>query len=213
MQEIQLQDYFKQSYPKVKYFHDVLRKEGDLRGLIGPREVPRLWTRHILNSAILQNFITTDKKGREKATIVDIGSGAGFPGVVLACIFPEVDIYLVDSMQRRTDWLLYIKKLLALENVEVIRGRAENIQKSGLIPPADYVTARAVANLKKLLPLTMPFLKSGGELLALKGDAVENEVEEAMDIIKKYSNSSPEIFEGSSILEVETTKVLKLTKK
>ncbi|MDR2083264.1 MAG: 16S rRNA (guanine(527)-N(7))-methyltransferase RsmG [Candidatus Ancillula trichonymphae] len=213
MQEIQAQEYFKQSYSKVRQFHDEFVKEGDLRGLIGPREVPRLWERHILNSATLQDFMTTSVDNLQKTILVDVGSGTGFPGVVLACMFPDVRVYLVEAMSRRVDWLLHIQELLKLENAEVVRGRAEDIQRSMLIPPADFVSARAVANLKKLLPWTMPFLKPGGQLLALKGASVEDEVGDAVDVIKQYSNAAPEILKGASIPGVETTTILKLTRK
>ncbi len=208
-----MQEYFKQSYSKVRQFHGELVKEGDLRGLIGPREVPRLWERHILNSATLQDFMTTSIDNLQKTILVDVGSGAGFPGVVLACMFPDVRVYLVEAMSRRVDWLLHIQELLKLENAEVVRGRAEDIQRSKLIPPADFVSARAVANLKKLLPWTMPFLKPGGQLLALKGASVEDEVGDAVDVIKQYSNAAPEILKGASIPGVETTTILKLTRK
>lgn len=144
--------------------------------------------------------------------LVDVGSGAGFPGLVLACMLPELEVFLVESMQRRVDWLQYAAAKVGLPNVHVVRARAEEVQKSGEVPPADYVTARAVAPLKKLLGWTMPFLKPGGELIALKGSNVQSEIQEATKIMKRFTKHTPEIIQASVLPNVESTTVLKLEK-
>jgi 16S rRNA (guanine527-N7)-methyltransferase len=209
IQQRDLQNYFGESYSQVAHFHDLLAAEGDLRGLLGPREIPRLWERHILNSASLRDFIAPS----ESKCIVDVGSGAGFPGVVLACLFPNMRVYLVEAMSRRVDWLAYVCGELGVQNAEVVKGRAEDIAKSGIIPGADYATARAVANLKKLLAWTMPLLKPGGELLALKGKTADVEIEEAQTEIRRHSNARAEILNAVSIEGVETTTVVRLRRK
>ena len=157
-----------------------------------------------------QNIVSRETKQRKK--LVDVGSGAGFPGLVLACMLPELDVYLVESMQRRTDWLSFAAAELGLSNVQVIRARAEDVQKSGSVPPADYVTARAVAPLKRLLGWTMPFLKPGGELIALKGSSVGTEIKEAEKVLKRFTKHAPEVLEARVLPDVESTTVLRLKK-
>lgn len=169
-------------YEKLLLFADYLEREGNERGLIGPKETTRIWERHILNCASVGELISMD----DEDILVDVGSGAGFPGVVLACMFPKLKVILVESMQRRVDWLEYIKNKLDLDNVEIIRGRAEEVVKQ-YGKSAKYVTARAVANLTKLLKWTMPFLKDGGKLLALKGEKAREELSESAHILKKMA--------------------------
>jgi 16S rRNA (guanine527-N7)-methyltransferase len=206
-----LKDFFGPNYSKLESFHKLLVDEGDLRGLIGPRELPKLWIRHILNSAAVGQYIF--ENAGEITNIVDIGSGAGFPGIVLACMFPDSHFFLVDSMQRRTDWLEYAAKQIELTNVTVIRGRAEEICQNGEIPLCDYSTARAVASLKKLLPWTMPFLKPGGQLLALKGENVSNELVEAKKQLKRFGKGEPEILTAHTLSGVGETTIFKLSRR
>ena len=152
----------------------MLGAEGELRGLVGPRELPRLWTRHIVNSAALAPFLP------RRGTVVDVGSGAGFPGVVVALLRPDLEVTLIETMERRVEWLTYVVSELDLDNVTVHRARAEEVRDR-----FDAVTARAVANLTKLVRLTAPLLRQGGRLLALKGAKAEEEVEAAKYVIKK----------------------------
>jgi 16S rRNA (guanine527-N7)-methyltransferase len=154
-------------FSKLSQFADILAKDGVRLGLIGPREVERIWDRHILNCAALAELIP---KGH---SIIDIGSGAGLPGIVLAILKPESKVTLVEPMQRRTDFLSQVKTDLNLTNVEIIRGRAEN-QKI----KAQIVTSRAVAPLNKLLTWSLPLVEKGGKVLAIKGDKAQEELDE-----------------------------------
>ena len=144
----------------ARRFTKALGAHGEERGLIGPLEPPRLWTRHILNSAIAAPlFRSGDRVG-------DIGSGAGLPGLVLAIARPDVDWVLIEPMERRVAWLEEQTDALGLGNVEIVRARGEEWAEG---PVLDAVTARAVSALKTLIPVTAPLLRSGGELILLKG--------------------------------------------
>src|SRR5699024_11632078 len=118
------------------HFAELLAEEGELRGLIGPRELPKLWTRHVLNSAAVAQFLP------EEGSLADVGSGAGLPGVVLALMRPEIEVHLVEPMQRRVEWLLEVVEELDLDNVTVHQVRAEELHGRLRV---DVVTARAVA--------------------------------------------------------------------
>ncbi|MBD4677727.1 16S rRNA (guanine(527)-N(7))-methyltransferase RsmG, partial [Xanthomonas citri pv. citri] len=128
-------------------------------GLIGPREAPRLWERHVQNCAVVEELLP------QGALVADVGSGAGLPGLCLALARPDCQFLLIEPLERRVEWLDRVVADLGLENVDVIRGRAEQV--SGNLD-VDVVTARAVSALKTLVPLTMPMLQGAGELLAIK---------------------------------------------
>ncbi|MBM7824447.1 16S rRNA (guanine527-N7)-methyltransferase [Arcanobacterium pluranimalium] len=164
-------------WAKLLLFAKLLEDEGQLRGLVGPREMARLWDRHILNSLPICEYL--DKN----SSLSDVGSGAGFPGVVIAVVRPDVKVYLIETMERRVDWLRYVVEKLELRNVEIIHSRAEELVGKHA---TDYVTARAVAALKKLIPWTLPLTKPGGSLLALKGGKAEQEIDDAIPYLKKY---------------------------
>ena len=161
----------------LRAFAADLGKCGETLGLIGPLEPPRLWTRHLLNSAILAPLIGSDAK------VADIGTGGGMPGLVLAIVRPDAHFYLIEPMERRCAWLNEQIDKLDLGNVEVKRGRAEEFHGAFEV---DQVTARAVTALRKLVPLTVPLLRAGGELLLLKGDSVQNEIDAAEKVLRKY---------------------------
>lgn len=182
----------------ARAFTDALAREGEERGLIGPLELPRLWTRHILNSVIAAPLF--------HGSVADIGSGAGLPGLVLAIARPDVQWTLIEPMERRVIWLNEQVAALGLENVEVHRARAEDVRRP---EGFDVVTARAVSALRTLIPLTAPLVKDGGELALLKGMNVENEIEAAQKPIKKFrlSNVRVEVL-GEGVL-AETTRVLR----
>ena len=150
----------------------LLAHEGTERGLIGPREIARLWERHLLNSAALAELIPQD------ARVVDVGSGAGLPGIPLALCRPDVHVDLVESLLRRTVFLTEVRDRLGLiDQVRVIKGRAEDASTIAEVGNADWVTARAVAPLDRLVRWCLPLLRPGGYLLAIKGATVFNEVE------------------------------------
>lgn len=150
---------------------ELLAAVGVERGLLGPREVERLWDRHILNSAAVGELIEAD------AAVADVGSGAGLPGIPLAIARPDLDVVLVEPMLRRTDFLTEAVAALGI-NVTVIRGRAEDpLVRTGL-GDRDVVVSRAVASLDKLTTWCLPLLRVGGTMLALKGERADDEVSE-----------------------------------
>lgn len=148
-----------------------LASAGVERGLLGPREVERLWDRHILNSAAVGELI------REGARVVDIGSGAGLPGIPLAIIRPDLTVALVEPMLRRTEFLTETVAALGID-VKVVRGRAEDKAVLTELADADFVVSRAVASLDKLANWCLPLLRVGGQMLALKGDRAHDEIAE-----------------------------------
>jgi 16S rRNA (guanine527-N7)-methyltransferase len=188
------------AFPAVAGFHILLTEQGVLRGLIGPREVPRLWERHLLNSAAVAQYVPT--AGR----LVDVGSGAGLPGVVLAAMLPDVEVVLLEPMERRTDWLNEVAQTLGLVNVVVRRGRAEEAHGQLV---ADAVTARAVAPMDRLARWTLPLLRQGGVLVALKGRQAAAEVESARQVLRKLGCDSVEVTETGTIEGLETTTVVR----
>lgn len=155
-------------------YTDLLATTGISHGLIGPREAPRLWERHLVNCALLEPLVEYG------STVVDIGSGAGLPGLVLAIVRPDLQLHLVEPLLRRTTWLESAIADLGLTNVTVHRGRAEEMS---LLAPV--VTARAVASLDKLVTWSFPLLRPGGRLLALKGAAAQTELEQAQEMLTR----------------------------
>ncbi|RKW70545.1 16S rRNA (guanine(527)-N(7))-methyltransferase RsmG [Galactobacter caseinivorans] len=177
-----------------------LASSGIERGLLGPREIPRLWSRHVLNCAAVADAIP------QGALVADIGSGAGLPGIVLALSRPDLMMVLVEPLERRCQWLDEVVEDLGLESrVDVVRARAE--QMVGQID-ADVVTARAVTALRTLVPLTLPLISGTGELVALKGRSAELEIEKAQKIIRKYKGHDVRVETlGEGFLEEPTTVV------
>lgn len=182
----------------ARAFTDALAREGEERGLIGPLELPRLWSRHILNSVIAAPLF--------HGSVADIGSGAGLPGLVLAIARPDVHWTLIEPMERRVTWLNEQVSALGLTNVEVVRARAEDVRPA---EGFDVVTARAVSALRTLIPLTAPLVRNGGELTLLKGMNASNEIEAAQKQIKKFRLSDVRVeVLGEGVLP-ETTRVVR----
>ena len=153
-------------------YAELLATAGIERGLLGPREAPRLWERHLINSALLTELVTT-----QGSRLVDVGSGAGLPGLAAAIRRPDLQVDLVESLQRRVDFLSEAVALLGLEcQVRVVRGRAEDVAVRGAVGGAAWVTARAVAPLDRLVGWCLPLLAPGGTLLAMKGATASDEV-------------------------------------
>jgi len=150
-------------------YAELLATDGVERGLIGPREVGRIWDRHLLNSAAVESLIV------KEARVVDAGSGAGLPGIPLALVRPDLRVTLVEPMLRRTTFLREVTDRLSLD-VTVVRGRAEDPTVRRRVGCADVVVCRAVASLDKLAHWMLPLLRAGGSLLALKGDRAEEEL-------------------------------------
>ena len=149
----------------------LLTEQGVLRGLIGPSEVPRLWSRHILNCAVLGEVV------EDGSTVFDIGSGAGLPGIPFAIAKPDVSVRLIEPLLRRTTFLEEVVAELGLDNVTVTRGRAEEKAVLAAVGTADVVTSRAVAPLARLATWSAPLIAVGGRLVALKGKSVGEEIE------------------------------------
>lgn len=167
---------FSDALPTAVAYAELLATDGIVRGLIGPREVPRLWDRHLLNCAVI-----TDLVGRG-ATVCDIGSGAGLPGLVMAIRRPDLQVTLVEPLLRRTRFLDEAVAVLELENVEVVRARAEELHGRRTF---DVVTSRAVAPLDRLSRWSLPLTRSGGMFLGMKGSSAEAEVDSAVHAIRK----------------------------
>ena len=182
----------------ARAFTAALAREGEERGLIGPLELPRLWTRHILNSVIAAPLF--------HGSVADIGSGAGLPGLVLAIARPDVEWTLIEPMERRITWLNEQVLDLGLTNVTVLRARAEDVRP---LEAFDVVTARAVSALRTLIPLTAPLVSDGGELTLLKGMNVSNEIDAAQKQIKKFRLTDVRVeVLGEGVLP-ETTRVVR----
>lgn len=193
-------EYFGDAFPAVAGFHRMLVEHGERRGLIGPREVGRLWERHLLNSAAVVPFLPED------GLIVDLGSGAGLPGIVVAAMLPQVQVALIEPMERRCIWLAEVVEELELTNVEIKRGRAEEFHGAF---EADALTARAVAPLDRLARWSFPLLRKGGVLVALKGRSAADEVTPALKVLRKFGAVNVEIVEARTIPSVEPTTVLR----
>jgi 16S rRNA (guanine527-N7)-methyltransferase len=178
-----------------------LAQHGEELGLIGPLELPRLWTRHVINCGLLAPLLVSGRVG-------DIGSGAGLPGLVLAAARPDATLVLIEPMERRVDWLTAEAERMGLDNVEVVRARAEDVQLDGWL---DQATARAVSALSKLIPLTAPLVKTGGQLLLMKGARVDDEIAAARKVIARHHLIDVEARELGIGLVDETTRVFVAT--
>ncbi len=183
----------------------LLVSEGVTRGLIGPRETDRIWDRHLLNCAAVAELIPPG------ATVVDVGSGAGLPGVVLAVARPDLAITLLEPLARRATFLSEVVEFLGLTAATVVRARAEECTpKRGrpLLPACDVATARAVAPLDRLAAWCLPLVRVGGRLLALKGSSAADEVEAHRVAIARAGGEPPAIRScGGALLEAPTTVV------
>lgn len=184
---------FSDALPTAIAYADLLATEGIIRGLIGPREVPRLWERHLLNCAVVTDAVD------EGSSVCDIGSGAGLPGLVMAIRRPDLQLTLVEPLLRRTTFLDEVVSALGLTNVVVRRGRAEELHGSATF---DVVTSRAVAPLDRLSRWSLPLVRSGGSFLAMKGSAAEAEILTAGRVIAKERGHIEGVIElGAGLLE------------
>lgn len=177
--------------PLAEQFAGILADTGVSHGLIGPREVPRLWERHLLNCAVIADAFPGE------ARVIDVGSGAGLPGVVLAIVRPDLEVHLVEPMLRRTQWLESVVADLGLGSVTVHRGRAEEF--AGVLA-APFVTARAVARLDKLARWCVPLLEPQGVLVAMKGRSAATELEEDRKGLQRLGLRDAVVTEHTSAL-------------
>ena len=190
---------FADRLPIAEAYAALLAGEGVVRGLIGPREAPRLWERHLLNCAVLGELIAAD------VDVCDIGSGAGLPGVVLAIARPDLRVTLVEPLLRRTRFLDEVVDRLALDNVEVVRARAEELHGRREFT---VVTSRAVAPLGRLLDWSMPLVRQGGTLLAMKGSSAAAEVDAAGRELARHGAGAAAVLTcGGGVIEPVTNVV------
>ena len=186
---------FADRLPIAERYVDLLTFAGVERGLIGPREVPRIWDRHVLNCAVVVPRVPVD------ATVADVGSGAGLPGLVWAIARPDLHVTLIEPLLRRTTFLEEAVEALGLDQVTVLRARAEDVRET-----FDVVTARAVAPLEKLASWCLPLVRPGGVLLALKGRTAEEEVASSRVSLHKMG-ATDIVVSSHGDLQVPTTVV------
>jgi 16S rRNA (guanine527-N7)-methyltransferase len=183
-------------------FTALLADTGVKHGLVGPREVPRLWDRHVLNCAVIEDAFPIG------LTVIDIGSGAGLPGMAVAIARPDLDVVLVEPMRRRTDWLSAAVRELGLDNCSVRRGRAEDFHGRLTAP---FVTARAVARIDRLARWAFPLLGSAGTLVAVKGRSAAEELEAARPALRRLGMVRAVVAEHGQGLVHEPTVTLDIT--
>jgi 16S rRNA (guanine527-N7)-methyltransferase len=194
---------FGPALPQAVEFASMLATDGVQRGLLGPREVPRLWERHLLNCAVVAELVPAE------AEVVDVGSGAGLPGIVFALLCPQIRMVLLEPLLRRTIFLEECIQRLDLAHVTVRRGRAEEL--AGKLH-ADVATSRAVAPLDRLVPLSAGVLRPGGTVLAIKGQDAEAELEHAGPVLRQLGVRSADVVKvGQGIVEPPATVVRILT--
>ena len=177
---------FSQALPLAEAYAHRLATDGVVRGLIGPRETPRLWERHLLNCAVVAEAVPSG------STVGDIGSGAGLPGIPIALARPDLKVTLIEPLLRRSTFLEEVVADLGLENIEVVRGRAEELHGRRTF---DVVTSRAVAPLPKLLRWSVPLAAPGGLVLAMKGSSAAEELAGAAADLRKLRTGAAEVVE------------------
>jgi 16S rRNA (guanine527-N7)-methyltransferase len=201
-----LPEWLHAAQPALVRYADMLATTGVTAGLIGPREVPRLWSRHLLNCAVVveptQPWVPAD------ATVVDVGSGAGLPGLVWALVRPDVQVICLEPLLRRSTFLTDAVQSLGLaDRVRVVRGRAEEVALDWT--GVDIATSRAVAPLPRLLGWSMPLLKTGGTLVAMKGENAQREVDEARSGALAVGAANLRVVScGDGVVDPPTTLVL-----
>jgi 16S rRNA (guanine527-N7)-methyltransferase len=195
-------DVFGGALDQARRYAELLATDGVTRGLIGPRETERLWDRHLLNCAVVAEFLP------ERGVLVDIGSGAGLPGVVLAMLRPSLKIVLLEPLLRRSVFLEECVTQLGLSNATVLRARAE--EKAAAHIRADVATARAVAPLDRLAGWAARLLRPGGELLAIKGQSAEEEIVAARPVLSRLGVRSTEVLQAGHGRVVSATTVVRV---
>lgn len=186
-------------FPLAEAYAHSLATAGVERGLIGPREVPRLWERHLLNCAVVTDAVDPDM------SVADVGSGAGLPGLVMAIRRPDLRVTLIEPLLRRATYLDEVAGELGLENVTVLRSRAEDAVSVGGF---DVVTSRAVAALDKLARWCLPLVPVRGEMLAMKGERAREEIAAATKTLRRWSATTPEVVVvGQGVVSPPTTLV------
>jgi 16S rRNA (guanine527-N7)-methyltransferase len=195
-------DVFGGALDQARRYAEMLATDGVTRGLIGPRETERLWDRHLLNCAVVAELLP------ERGVLVDIGSGAGLPGVVLAMLRPSLRVILLEPLLRRSVFLEECVAELALSNATVLRARAED--KAAAHIEADIATARAVAPLDRLAGWAVRLLRPGGQLLAIKGQSADEEITAAQPVLSRLGVRSAEVLQAGHGRVVMATTVVRV---
>jgi 16S rRNA (guanine527-N7)-methyltransferase len=193
---------FGDSLAKARRYVELLASDGVTRGLIGPRETSRLWDRHLVNCALVADLVP------ERGELVDIGSGAGLPGIVLAMLRPRLHVVLLEPLLRRAIFLQECVTALDLPNATVVRARAE--EKAAAQISADVATARAVAPLDRLLGWAAGLLRPGGQLLAIKGQSAEAELEAAESVLSRLGVQSAEVLQAGRGRVISATTIVRV---
>ncbi|MDN5806312.1 MAG: 16S rRNA (guanine(527)-N(7))-methyltransferase RsmG [Brevibacterium sp.] len=198
------EEYFGAAYPAAVRYAQHLATTGIEWGLIGPREIDRLWTRHILNCAVVAEFID------DSDVVGDVGSGAGLPGIPIALLRPQAQVVLIEPMERRVEWLKMVIDDLGLDNVRIVRARVEELVDEEMFT---VVTARAVKAMTTLIEWTHEVMGPDGRILALKGASVEAELAKTKKLLKRYRLTQPTIHViDGGILDVPS-RVVEIAKK
>jgi 16S rRNA (guanine527-N7)-methyltransferase len=195
-------DIFGAQLDLARAYTERLAADSETFGLLGPRELPRIWGRHVINSALLVELVASGSK------VADIGSGAGLPGIPMAIAKPDATFTLIEPMERRSGWLQNVVDDLGLKNVEVLRARAEEVERTDF----DIATARAVAALDKLLKLLTPLIRGSNQktVLAMKGSRAPVEILEAKKRIEHLGFGAPEILTLGQGRVPETATVVRI---
>ena len=202
--DTRLPAFFGKAWPTVQTFAGLLRTQGVVRGVIGPQECARLWERHLLNSAAAVRFLPGS------GAVIDLGSGGGLPGIVVAAMTPDVEVVLLEPMERRCEWLRFVVSELGLDNAQVRRARAEDVAGEY---QADAVTVRAVATMDKLYRWAAPLVREGGRLVALKGERAPQEVEAARATARRVGWQEAEVVVVEVIAGLSPTRVVHATRR
>jgi 16S rRNA (guanine527-N7)-methyltransferase len=189
---------FGPALPAAVTYAGILATRGVEQGLLGPREVPRLWDRHLLNCAVVAELI------EPQGTLMDLGSGAGLPGLVLAMVLPDTAVTLLEPMERRCRFLTECVTELGLAHVSVLRGRAEDVTIR-----TDVVTARAVAPLPRLAELAVGVLRPGGMVLAIKGRTAAEELKAAGPVLRRIGARDAQVVRAGQGKVVPATTVVR----
>jgi 16S rRNA (guanine527-N7)-methyltransferase len=190
---------FGPALPTAMAYAGILATRGVAHGLLGPREVPRLWDRHLLNCAVVAELVT-----ERRGTLLDLGSGAGLPGLVLAMVLPDTAVTLLEPMERRCRFLTECVTELGLANVTVLRGRAEDVTLR-----TDVVTARAVAPLPRLAELAVGVVRPGGMVLAIKGRTAADELKAAGPVLRRIGVRGAQVVRAGRGKVVPATTVVR----
>ncbi len=198
--ESSAQERWPEAFDLLKRYHHWLCVAGVERGLVGPREIDRMWDRHINNSAVLEELVP------HSVSVIDVGSGAGLPGIPLAIVRPDLKITLLEPLARRVEYLNEVIADLGLANrVDVVRGRAEDPAAKNL--SADVVTGRAVASLAKLIGWCWPLVKPGGQILMIKGQSASEEIEASASLLRRKNLQASVLHAGAGVVDPLTTAV------